>query len=392
MRSGSAAEAGDATGDLLNSVLGKILSLKELASVLQAASSKITNCKVAGTADGLTVTADSGFENAEGYAGGFVGEMQSGHVDNSANAVDSGKGTAVENLLKVEGLRYAGGFGGLVKAGAVAEIGAKSSILTKVVDLTGLLSLVNAFVPVISNASVNSVEKGFTVTVTGTLEKDSTNDADAGSAGGFIGCGTGVQISNSDVNKLQHTGVSEPKNLQQEDGCSYYGSDSAYAVSGYRYAGGYIGKAAMGSTAAIGGASVLDHVLSATNLLSALTVVASIIDSSDVYGAIGGFHVLATDGDGDTGRAGGYAGELLGVQIQNSNSYNFAHIIGRESAGGYVGTMEPGSAADVVNGLSALGGLIKADNLLGVLQAFVPVIKNSETTCVPCGEIGRAHV
>ncbi len=131
----------------------------------------------------------------------------------------------------------------------------------------------------------------------------------------------------------------------------------------------------MGSTAAIGGASVLDHVLSATNLLSALTVVASIIDSSDVYGAIGGFHVLATDGDGDTGRAGGYAGELLGVQIQNSNSYNFAHIIGRESAGGYVGTMEPGSAADVVNGLSALGGLIKADNLLGVLQAFVPVIK-----------------
>lgn len=391
MRSGSAAEAGDATGDLLNSVLGKILSLKELASVLQAASSKITNCKVAGTADGLNVTADSGFENAEGYAGGFVGEMQSGHVDNSSNAVDAGKGTAVENLLKVEGLRYAGGFGGLVKAGAVAEIGAESSILTKVVDLTGLLSLVNAFVPVISNASVNSVEKGFTVTVTGTLEKDSTNDADAGSAGGFIGCGTGVQISNSDVHKLRHTRVSEPKNLQQEDGSSYYGSDSAYAVSGYRYAGGYIGKAAMGSTAAIGGASVLDHVLSTTGLLSALTVVASIIDSSDVYGAIGGFHVLATDGDGDTGKAGGYAGELLGVQIQNSNSYNFAHIIGRESAGGYVGTMEPGSAADVVDGLSALGGLIKADNLLGVLQAFVPVIKNSETTCVPCGGAVRAQ-
>lgn len=391
MRSGSVAEAGDATGDLLNSVLGKILSLKELASVLQAASSKITNCKVAGTADGLTVTADSGFENAEGYAGGFVGEMQSGHVDNSANAVDSGKGTAVENLLKVEGLRYAGGFGGLVKAGAVAEIGAKSSILTKLVDLTGLLSLVNAFVPVISNASVNSVEKGFTVTVTGTLEKDSTNDADAGSAGGFIGCGTGVQISNSDVNKLQHTGVSEPKNLQQEDGSSYYGSDSAYAVNGYRYAGGYIGKAAMGSTAAIGGASVLDKVLSASNLLSALTVVASIIDSSDVYGATGGFNVLATDGDGDTGKAGGYAGELLGVQIQNSNSYNFAHIIGRESAGGYVGTMEPGSAADVVDGLSALGGLISADNLLGVLQAFVPVIKNSETTSIPCGGAVRAQ-
>lgn len=385
MRSGSAVEAGDATGDLLNSVLGKILSLKELASVLQAASSKITNCKVVGTADGLTVTTDSGADNAEGYAGGFVGEMQSGHVDNVANAADSGKGTAVENLLKVGGLRYAGGFGGLVKAGAVAEIGTESSILTKLVDLTGLLSLVNAFVPVISNASVYSVKDGFTVHVTGTLEKDSTNDQDTGSAGGFIGCGTGVQISNSDVNKLQHTGVSEPNNLQQEDGSSYYGTGSEYAVSGYRYAGGYIGKAAMGSTAAIGGASVLDKVLSASNLLSALTVVASIIDSSDVYGATGGFNVLATAGDRVTGKAGGYAGELLGVQIQNSNSYNFAHIIGRESAGGYVGTMEPGSAADVVKGLNVLGDLIKADNLLGVLQSFVPVIKNSETTSIPCG-------
>ena len=40
------AEAGDATGDLLNSVLGKILSLKELASVLQAASSKLQIAKL----------------------------------------------------------------------------------------------------------------------------------------------------------------------------------------------------------------------------------------------------------------------------------------------------------------------------------------------------------
>ena len=362
MRSGSVAEAGDATGALLNSILGKILSLKELASVLQAASSKITNCKVAGITDGLTVTADSGSENAEGYAGGYVGEMQSGRVDNEKNANGSGKGTAVENLLKVEGLRYAGGFGGLVKAGAVAEIGKDSSILTKVVDLTGLLSLVNAFVPVIRHASVRSVETGLTVNNTGTLEKDSTNDTDAGSAGGFIGCGTGVQISFSDVDKLKHTAVSEPVNLQQEDGSTYYGSDSTYAVNGYRYAGGYIGKAAMGSTAAIGGASVLDKVLSATNLLSALTVVASVIEASDVYGAGGGFNVLATDGDGDTGKA-----------------------------GGYVGTMEPGSAADVVEGLSVLGGLIKADNLLGVLRAFVPVIKNSETTSVPCGGAVRAQ-
>ncbi len=101
--------------------------------------------------------------------------------------------------------------------------------------------------------------------------------------------------------------------------------------------------------------------------------------------------LIATDGDGDTGKAGGYAGELLGVQIQNSNSYNFAHIIGREVP---VDMLEPWSRGvrQMWYGLSALGGLIKADILLGVLQGILFLcIKNSETTCVPCGGAVRAQ-
>lgn len=402
MRSGSAVDAGDDTGALLNSVLGKIVNLNDLAGVLQAASGKITNSKVSGVAGGMVVseTVRSGNDEkaANGYAGGYVGEMQSGYINNRANGAGTGKGTAVENLKEVNGLRYAGGFGGLVKAGSVAEVAENSSLLGQVADITGLLTILNAFVPVIEHASVRSVEKGFTVTVTGTYQKDETHDTDTGSAGGFIGCGKGVQIRSSDVDKLKNTKVLEPKDLQSTDGTVYFDetieNPSTYSVYGYRHAGGYIGKADMGSTATVGGINLLKKVLNLSNIASALSVITSIIEDSDVYGAVGGFNVLASETrekTGTIGKAGGYAGHLLGTQFQDCNSYNFYHIIGRESAGGYVGTMEPGNVANVVGGTEILGGLVKANSdLLTVLQSFVPVVRNSETTCVPCGGVVRA--
>ena len=396
MRSGSAVDAGDDTRALLNSVLGKILDLNDVAGVLQAASGKILNSKVSGSEGGLivkqAVRTGNSETDAEGYAGGYIGEMQSGDINNQANAADGEKGTAVENLREVSGLRYAGGFGGLVKAGSVAEVADNASLLGKVADITGLLTLLNAFVPVIEHASVRS--SGFTVTVTGTLQNDDTNDTDAGSAGGFIGCGKGVQIRSSDVNKLKNTRVYEPKDLQTTDGSDYFDAASVYSVYGYRNAGGYIGKADMGSTASVGGINVLKKVLNLSNITSALSVITSIIEHSDVYGATGGFNVLASDTrtqTGTVGKAGGYAGYLLGTQIQDSNSYNFYHIIGRESAGGYTGTMEPGSAANVVGGASLLGGLVSvSSDVLTVLQSFVPAVRNSETTCIPCGGVVRA--
>ena len=402
MRSGSAVDAGDDTGALLNSVLGKIANLNDLAGVLQAASGKITNSKVSGVAGGMvvseTVRSGNDEKTANGYAGGYVGEMQSGYINNRANESGTGKGTAVENLKEVNGLRYAGGFGGLVKAGSVAEVAENSSLLGQVADITGLLTILNAFVPVIEHASVRSVEKGFTVTVTGTYQKDETHDTDTGSAGGFIGCGKGVQIRSSDVDKLKNTKVLEPKDLQSTDGTVYFDetieNPSTYSVYGYRHAGGYIGKADMGSTATVGGINLLKKVLNLSNIASALSVITSIIEDSDVYGAVGGFNVLASETRtqiGTIGKAGGYAGHLLGTQLQDCNSYNFYHIIGRESAGGYVGTMEPGSVANVVGGTEILGGLVKANSdLLTVLQSFVPVVRNSETTCVPCGGVVRA--
>ncbi len=393
IKSGTVAEAGDETGALLNSVLGEVLNVQQLASVLQMASSEITNSKVSGMEAGMTVKADCRSDNTKAnssaMAGGFVGEMQSGIVNNEANKTEEEKGTAVENLLRVEGLRYAGGFGGLVKSGSVAEIGENTAILNGIV-LNDLISLINSFVPVIQNASVRSVTDGFLIHVIGIDTEDDTNDSNAGSAGGFIGYGSGVQVSYSDVDKLCNTAVKEPSDLQSTDGISYFGSESDYSVKGYRNAGGYFGKVNAGSTAAIGGANIFKKLIDLGSLVSALNVTISTIEHSDVHGAVGGFNVIANNASGNIGKAGGFVGNALGSSIQNCNVDNFGHIIGRESAGGYAGTIEPSSAADLLGDVNVLSGLISADNLVGVLRTFVPIIKNSETTSVPCGGVVRA--
>lgn len=393
MKSGTVAEAGDETGALLNSVLGAVLNVQQLAGVLQMASSQIINSKVSGIETGMTVKAecrsDNSKANSSAMAGGFVGEMQSGIINNEVNKTGEQKGTAVENLLRVEGLRYAGGFGGLVKSGSVAEIGENTAILNGIV-LNDLISLINSFVPVIQNASVRSVANGFSVHVTGIDTEDDTKDSNAGSAGGFIGYGSGVQISYSDVDKLCNTTVKEPSDLQSTDGTSYFGNESDYSVKGYRNAGGYFGKVNAGSTAAIGGVNIFKKLINLGSLVSALNVTISTIEHSDVYGAVGGFNVIANNSSGNVGKAGGFAGNALGSSIQNCNVDNFAHIIGRESAGGYAGTIEPSSAADLLGDVKVLSGLISADNLVGVLRTFVPIIKNSETTSVPCGGVVRA--
>ena len=123
------------------------------------------------------------------------------------------------------------------------------------------------------------------------------------------------------------------------------------------------------------------------------------IEYSDVYGAAGGYAVLASGNDEQTGaigHAGGYAGLIAGGHTQNSNAYNFSHIIGQICAGGYVGELEPGSVAKVLdsadvgeNGL--LNGLLDVNDLLSLVNAFVPSVRNSVTTSIPCGGVVRAQ-
>lgn len=349
---------------------------------------KYTNCTVS-FVNGGSVTAD--------VAGGFAADFQSGTVDNSSRGENDYY--AVYNLDSVNGQSYAGGFGGNVYSGALADAGKGISVLGNInglnINIGELLNLVNAYVPIIKYAGVKS-DNGFTVSA----NKIKSDDTNSGSAGGFIGYGSGVQVSHCDVTNLKHTKVTPPKDLEGEASSNYFSQESTYAVTGARYAGGYIGYMNIGSAASVGkGLKVLGTAIGLNDVLDALNVVVSTIEHSDVTGGPGGFAVKASmkntasdASDNDVlGDAGGFVGKISGGHIQNSNSYNFSYIIGQITAGGYVGDLQPGSVADALGGTSILGGLVNTkETLASLAQDFVPTIRNSSTTCIPCGGAVRA--
>ena len=372
---------------------------------------------------------NNGYVKAD-VAGGFAGNFQSGEVNQFSEKdleedpslaqlkTDVEKSPyAVINLARVEGGAYAGGFGGIVEAGSLANAADGGlSILggliddASVADLTNLLGLIQAYVPYINYAGVHTdgttskqgenANYGLKVTA----DRIDSTDLNAGSAGGFIGYGAAVQVSHSSVDQLVNTKVTEPSDLEGTDGSSYFDqAQSDYAVSAPRYAGGYIGYMDIGDTAgAVDGLSVLEGTglkIDLSNVLSALNVVSSMIEHSDVYGAAGGYAVLARGKDDQTGtigHAGGYAGLIAGGHTQNSNAYNFSHIIGQVCAGGYAGELEPGSVAKVLDSADVgegglLDGLIDANGLVSLVNAFVPSVRNSVTTSIPCGGVVRAQ-
>ena len=350
---------------------------------------KYTNCTVS-FVNGGSVTAD--------VAGGFAADFQSGTVDNSSRGTNDYY--AVYNLDSVNGQSYAGGFGGNVYSGALADASKGISILGNIdglnINIGELLNLVNAYVPTIEYAGVKS-DNGFTVTA----NKIKSADTNSGSAGGFIGYGSGVQVSHCDVTHLKHTKVKPPKDLEATKAPDYFNNESQYAVTGARYAGGYIGYMDIGSAASVGkGLSVLGSSIGINNVLDALNVVVSTIEHSHVTGNVGGFAVKASykntasdASDNDVlGDAGGFAGKISGGHIQDSNANNFSYIIGQLTAGGYVGDLQPGDIAKVLDDASILKGLVNIDSVLAsVAEDFVPTIRNSSTTCVPCGGAVRAQ-
>ena len=345
-----------------------------------------------------TVTYVNGGGVSADTAGGFVGNFQSGTLNNH----DAGQGNyySVYNLDHVNGQSYAGGFGGNVYSGALADAGKGISILGGLnglnVNVGELLNLINAYIPYVQYAGVKS-DQGFTVIA----NKLKTDDTHAGSAGGFIGYGSGVQVSYCDVTHLKHTKVTPPKDLETTGAPTYFNNESQYAVTGARYAGGYIGYMDIGSAASVGkGLSVLGKSIGINNVLDALNVVVSTIEHSHVTGNVGGFAVKASykntasdASDNDVlGDAGGFAGKISGGHVQDSNANNFSYIIGQLTAGGYVGDLQPGNIANVLDDASILGGLVNAQSALAsVAEDFVPTIRNSSTTCVPCGGAVRAQ-
>lgn len=317
-----------------------ILSIDHLLSAAAYLIPEYNSCTVSYVSNAGGVQAEAA------AAGGFLGDMQSGTVNNSGLE----KPYAVYQLESVKGTYYAGGFAGKAYSGGLAESGGLSllgGIKGLNISISDLLSVVNAYIPIITAAGVHS-ETGFTVFA----EKTKETDSHSGSAGGLIGWGSGVQVSRSAVDGLKHTKVVPPKELENNNAPSYFDASSVYAVTAPKYAGGCIGFMDIGSAASLGsGLELLGQSLQLTDVLSALSVVVSVIEFSPVYGKPGGFSVKASgeDSTGRIGYAGGYAGLINGGHIQNSHVENFEYIIGQETAGGYVGELQPGDVASLLD-------------------------------------------
>ena len=411
----------DDSSVLDNLIKGGLLSVNDLLGAMPYLIPSYTD---------TTVTYVNGGYVEGDIAGGYAGNFQSGKVnqfsetdlENDSTLADvqsrvQANPVAVVNLDHVTGGAYAGGFGGKVVSGALASAGNGGlSLLGKfgTVDLANLLQVVQGYVPFISYAGVHSDattveatsgnkisdpdDPGFTVSAT----RFDQSDTQSGSAGGYIGYGSGVQVSHSSVTQLRRTDVKAPKNLETAGSIddTYLSKDSSYAVTAARYAGGYIGKMDIGSAAAVGGGlSLLGQNVNLNDVLSVLDVVVSTIEHSDVTGGIGGYSVLAGTADhrnannkpDPLGMAGGFAGDIEGGHIQDSSSHEFVYIIGQVSAGGYVGTMQPGAVANVLGDGSVLKKLVNLDNLLSLVQDFVPTIRNSSTDATVCGGAVRAQ-
>ena len=188
--------------------IGTLISVDQLLGAAPVLTPEFKNCTVrfADLAQNTpaNVSAD--------VAGGFAADFQSGTVDNSEHKNAEGKSSpyAVYNITQVTGRTYAGGFAGKLYSGALANAGGGISILGGLdgLDLSELLTVVNAYVPMVYAAGVNASKAGLAVSATDI--KGENGDLNAGSAGGFAGYASGAQVSTSDVNFLRHTRVTDP--------------------------------------------------------------------------------------------------------------------------------------------------------------------------------------
>ena len=352
-----------------------ILKVSNLLNVVNYLLTDCTNCYVSFTGNAAPqVTAAS--------AGGFVGEMYGGTVDNSTMTDNQG---AVRNVSNIQGTYYAGGFAGKICSGNLADASGGIELAGLKVDVTGLADVLQGYVPKVTSADVSSAETGLKVqALKQNMREDNTTvaDKDSGAAGGYAGLVRGAQISYSDVNALATRGSFKSEEV----------SNSDWAVKAPAYAGGYAGKIDLGSLATVGDSVSLLKVIGLDDILSALSVVESRLEQCDVTGKSGGFNVKASNvteektvTSATVGSAGGFAGEINGAWLNGCDAGNYEYIEGVVSAGGYAGTVQPGDMVSLLEGQTNILEIVNASGLLSALKTFIPRIYNSSTAAVPCG-------
>ena len=301
-----------------------------------------------------------------GAAGGYVGSMLTGTITN---------GQAHDTKL-VKGIRCAGGFAGEMINGGAANLGGVD-ILGLKLPLSQMLDVLNVFVPVIQQSSVEGYQSGLTVQSNGINDKELL-----GYAGGYVGKLIGGQIWGDDTLRCKVT------KLKRVDGKSYVG--------------GFVGSSKPGSVATVDpvrGEGLLSKLLGTllntpTDLIKVLNATVATIRYANVesWNDWGVIVNGAYDGGGkNTSYAkavGGFAGMLEGTVLGKKEealagvtAQNIRSVAAGEYAGGCFGIADVAGVANISAGseTSLLDKLLKLGRA-DVLDAFRSYVYNGNVS------------
>ena len=321
-----------------------------------------------------------------GVAGGYVGRMKAGVVTN-AHAWDA------KNVIAYTS---AGGFAGEMKTGGVAEVG-KVSLLN--LDITGSISAVQTFVPVVRNSDVTGFQSGMTVKATGTPVKDSTLKIEkVGYAGGYVGHMLGGQIWGnwSEINTYSATDAAPDPNNKR---CFVA---NLRKVEGTKAIGGFAGQIDPASAAALDTASsggLLGGLLQSLiktpgELAQLLDATLSTVHAADIFAwddwgiIINGAYTADSQNTAYAKAAGGFAGEVNGAVIGEKDVpdngvhvSNIRSVTGGEYAGGFIGLADVSAVLQVSEegNTSILAALLTLGGT-SVLDAFRTYIYSSDVS------------
>ncbi|RHP30024.1 hypothetical protein DWZ60_16655 [Blautia sp. AF34-10] len=353
-----------------------LLKIDSLLSVGQMIETFTVDSTVSGVSSGYSVFTG----NEKGYSGGFIGECISGRA----------RDTKISNLKTVTASATsgkAGGFAGFAKAGDALSAGDSTTSKLTGIELENLLGVVSALRPEFNNTSIAYVSNG------------SDPQVSADMAGGFLGEGQAVDINygnnnsgfkaDTDTNSSSNGSTGE-KNSEEADFISAVtnsenetteGETGAIAttnitglsyIKGTSYAGGFAGRLMPGDVAQTGSIKLLG-LLDVNQLLSVMDVAYPRISDSSIAGDSLVVTASGKNDDVALGDAGGYIGNGKAVMVKNSDVTNVKEVTAPYHAGGYIGIMRSGSAAeagdatgDLLN--SVLGKILSLKELASVLQ------------------------
>ena len=267
-----------------------------------------------------------------GAAGGYVGSMQTGTITN---------GQAYQ-AKTIKGIRCAGGFAGEMINGGAAKLGGVD-ILGLNLQLGQMINVLNVFVPVIKQSSVEGYQSGLIVQSEGINAKDA-----CGYAGGYVGKLIGGQIWGEKDARCKVT------KLRRVDGSSYVG--------------GFVGSSRPGSVATLNptaGEGLLSQLLNKllstpADLIKVLNATVATIRYADVVSwddwgiIVNGAYASGSNNTSYAKAAGGFAGNLEGTVLGEKgnedagiSAQNIRSVIAGEYAGGCFGIADVAGVANI---------------------------------------------